>query len=134
VARARSVGPGGASAAPRKKLAGYKILQVSWHESIPEDFSPADVLTKLAESRGLVVSDRAGKTVRRLRVDTEESASQNRRKTSTVDKTVRRDAAKLLRRAFNDPRTADRIKSLVDRARQGEDVSKELGDVMSGEA
>jgi hypothetical protein len=128
------VSQGSPSTPPRKKLAGYRVLQVSWHESIPEDFSPADVLIGLAESRDLVVSDRAGKVVRRLRIDTEESARQRDRKSSAVDKTVRRDAAKLLRRAFKDPRTADRIKRLVERARQGEDVAKELADVMNADA
>jgi hypothetical protein len=110
----------------RTKQPGYKSVLVSWHESIGSDFDPVATLMGLAESHGLVVRDKVTKSYRRLRFDTVESSQLGPRRRSLIDKAVRQDAAKLLRRALSNPHSAERIKGLVERARQGEDVRHEL--------
>jgi hypothetical protein len=115
--------------ARRKKYPGYSAVLVVWHDSITQEFDPVTALKALADSRGLLVDEKASTAVRRLRVDSVES-SQLRKRSQPIDRSIRQDAAKLLRRALKDPRSAERIKGLVERARHGEDMSQGLPDAM----
>jgi hypothetical protein len=92
----------------RKKYPGYKTLVVAWHESIKE-FDPVIALKEVATSRGLIVDLKAHMATPRLRVDSVESQRLRRKISQPIDKP-----------------TADRIRDLVERARQGEDVSQAL--------
>jgi hypothetical protein len=114
----------------RKKYAGYNTLYVIWHESIAEDFDIPSTLKALAEAHGLLADEKRGKASNRMRIDTVESSRLRGRRQPVVDREFRQDAAKLLRRALKDPRSAERIRSLVERARLGEDVDGVIPDAI----
>ena len=105
----------------------YLRMTVLWHESTARAFDPVAAVVSLASSQGLLVkqtlSPRTGRTT--LRVDTPESKGK-KKGGPVVDKTTRREASKLLRRALRDPALAERIKDLILRQAAGEDVSAEL--------
>ena len=113
----------------RKKYQGYNTVLVVWHHSIPQTFDPIAALKELANSHGLIISDKVSRASRRLRVDSVESAKL-REKPTPVDRTFRQEAAKLLRQTLKDPRGAERVKGFVERARRGEDVSETFPDAM----
>ena len=115
--------------ATRKKYPGYNTVLVVWHHSIPQAFDPIAALKELANSHGLIVSDKVSRASRRLRVDSVESAKL-RDKPTPVDRSLRQEAAKLLRQTLKDPRGAERIKGFVERARRGEDISQSFPDAM----
>jgi hypothetical protein len=92
-----------------KKYPGYNTLMVVWHESINKEFDPVSALKEVATSRGLIVDLKAHMATPRLRVDSVESQRLRRKLSQPIDKP-----------------TADRIRDLVERARQGEDVSQAL--------
>ncbi len=105
-------------------------MTVLWHESITPDFDPVTALKALADSRGLVATEKVNLASRRLRVDTVQSSQLREKRTPPTTKTVRQEAFKLLRQALNNPQAAEDIKALVERARQGQDISHGLTDAM----
>jgi hypothetical protein len=119
-----------AGAPKRRKYAGYNTVLVMWHETIAADFDPLAALKELAESRGLIATEKSSRASRQLRIDTGQSSQSRRKRRTVIDKSIRQDAAKLLRRALKDPESAERIKRMVERARQGEDVGSGIPDAL----
>jgi hypothetical protein len=117
----------------RKRLPGYNTLRVIWHESISDDFDLPSTLKALAEAHGLVTKDKTTKGSRQFRIDTVESAQSNGRQRALLDKSTQLAAVKLFRHALRDPRSAERIRTLVERARLGEDVDGGVADAIDPE-
>ena len=114
----------------QKKYVGYRTAYIAWHESISDDFDLISTLKALAEANGLVVTEKVGKSSHRLRIDTRESDQMRRRRRPAVDHALQQEATRLLRRALRDPQAAERIKTLVERARRGENVGPNVPDAM----
>ena len=117
-------------ATTRRKYPGYNSLLVTWHETIAAEFDPLAALKDLAKSKGLIATEKSSRVSRQLRIDSVESSQLRRKRRTVIDKSIRQEAAKLLRRALKDPESAERIKKMVERARQGEDVSLGVTDAL----